>query len=333
MQKMQASYFDASDLCCGGSFTVGAEWIYFRPSVDSPYFVLDPSLLTINGTVPIGITVLSGERIANDFNYHSGYRVFGQVDFENCTFFNGRWTSLNTTATETVKGSNLLPILGPVNFLINLILTLADANSNFNYQSFEGVFGQTFFNRNYLQLTAKAGIEYARTQLDNQYRYVILTGVVLPIVLPAGTSILALRDQAEFWGVGPELGLDFSYMLPCHFSIKGYGTGSLLVSKMESQSSANALDGSGLPLTLGIYNITSENIWRVVPAVDFRIGLNYGFSLCSCCFDIEVGYEALAYINALPEPRAVESLSAGLSADVYSNVTMYGPYIAASVTF
>ncbi len=96
---------------------------------------------------------------------------------------------------------------------------------------------------------------------------------------PTTSARAFLRSQ--FWGVGPQIGVDFLYTLPCctSFAIAGNARTSLLVSRLSFRSLTQTTKTSNDPQ------------WQIVPAADMRLGLNWEPSWRCLNLILEAGYE------------------------------------------
>lgn len=143
-----------------------------------------------------------------------------------------------------------------------------------------------------------------------------------------------VRRDSRFWGVGPQLGLDYHYVfpivpcLPGVFSFIANGRASLLGGNTE----ANFHYTTTRTGSIGV-NIKNDNLWRVTPGLDAKVGISYNF----CCGDVEAtiefGYELMWYSSCIDAITGVDVAYAGDSIDVLSSVNMQGPYAAISVAF
>ncbi len=305
---------------CPGDFSVEAEWIYFSPNSESRYFAIENATL---------VAPVNGEREAVPFdNFHSGYRVaaaFTFCDNECDRYASVTWTSLKahesrtlTRPTATLLPADVPPIVGFTGF------TSATGSHHFSYYAVDGVVGQKIICDCCVDVDLFAGVHYAHflTRENDVF----------------GANAVTLVEHNDFWGVGPEFGINAVAPVWCGFSLLGNISTAFIAGKPRSTLDVGTT-------TIASYNVHNERRWRLVPYVDLRLGLNYdfclpcGFDCLSNCFpsgfrgSIAVGYEALTYFNALGSIVATDNVLLSSTIDQYRNVTMHGPFIAVAFSF
>ncbi len=315
---------------CPGDFSVEAEWIYFSPNSESKYFAID------NG---FGVaTSITGERKAVEFDtFHSGYRVaaaFTFCDNECDRYASVTWTSLKAHETrhlsDTAVGRSIVPTDLPPSVIApdEAGFPFASGSHHFSYYALDGVVGQKILCDCCMDIDLFVGLHYAH--FITKEHDVFLTG--------AGISSAILREQNNFWGIGPELGINAVAPIWCGFSLVGNISSAFIAGRPSS-----SLDVAGAVATR--YDLHNDRKWRLVPYLDLRLGLNYDFCLpcnfdCLCsCFpsgfrgSIAAGYEALTYFNALGSIVSLNNDTPSATIDDYRNVTMHGPFVAVALSF
>jgi Legionella pneumophila major outer membrane protein precursor len=291
---LAAQRLSANFPCDFSNIGAYAEWIYFRPSIDTNFITETTSgaIVSTNKTVQIVPPYRSGWRVG--LNY--------QCNVQESLHF--RWSQLNTRETKNFTGTNFNSIAGGVG-PSNVKDTL-----EFNYYAFEGVYGHTLFGGNCYFAELVAGVQYAWIESKESVSLVPLTGLV------------TAKQVGHFWGVGPEFGLDFGVDVWSRFSIVGSATASLLVSRVHGK-----VHGTNPGPTVIDDSITP--LWRVVPTWDFRVGLRYDCAFRCLNLYAEAGYEVLSYVRGL----RLLNLSVATATFEYSNADMHGPFVAFGLVY
>jgi len=145
--------------------------------------------------------------------------------------------------------------------------------------------------------------------------------------------------NSKFTGIGPRFGIDSSYHIGNCFGVVGHAAMALLVGQVDSNTTANdtffasvnVIDNDGDlefsdEFTLDTNtNINSDNVTRVVPAFDAKLGLNWSYIFTNeSVLTIEGGYQVTQYIDAVDK----------LTVDDFNNVVrtsssvgFAGPYL------
>lgn len=302
-------------------FSIGAEWIYFSPTSES---------VTYANLVSVSVGGRSDHLQNNRMDqFYSGYRVLGSYTFcDHGCFLAARWTHLDASHHSSITA----PAGSTINALFNIPLVLplftqAEAQTHFSYSSVDGIMGCSLLPCSCFKLIGTIGIHYVNLHSNNHFLF---------------NEPVALLQKLEedFWGVGPEMGLDFGADIGCHFSLFGSVTGAFLAGKPKEKF-VNYTGAPLAPLTLMLQ--PQEESWKLVPYGDFSLGISYFYDLCDCwsCFtntsvQLTVGYEAMVYWQGLY--RLSPSSSANIFATnelhfVDRNITMHGPFVSAVFSF
>jgi hypothetical protein len=280
-----------------GSFNVEAEWLYFRPSVDTQLF-------STNGT--FGAIGSTNKSLGIVPPYHSGWRLGAGYMFCDCQDRLAiRWSQLNTQDAKHFfkKEFQSLDIgVSPALF--------AKDTFQFNYYAFEAIYAHSLKKGRCYFAELIAGIQYAWLGIDEKVDFISTVGPN------------QIKQAGHFWGIGPEFGLDFGINLYRSLTFIGSGTGSLLASRVHEKVHIINAGPS-------IINNTTTPIWRIVPTFDFRAGLRYDHPLSCMNFFIEAGYEFISYVRGL----RLMNVTINTGSFQYSNGDMHGPYIAFGTTF
>lgn len=155
------------------------------------------------------------------------------------------------------------------------------------------------------------GLQYAEIQVDATYYYNV------PLIVQAGTFGVRTFNNTDYNGVGPVLGIDYSYDITPNFSLTANTAGSILYGSAR----LNRADVYGVGL-VAVSDYASRH--AVVPSVEARLGANYAYAIGQGLLNIEGGYQVTNYFNPLQSRsfgvcpvRTVSSADFGL----------YGPYL------
>lgn len=305
--------------CCepANQWSVFADYLYFKPSVDDTYFVIDSQATS---------TFPEGKRVNNDFDFHSGYRVGGTYSFCDCNrelLFS--YSHLGFKQDETVTGSFLWGTVGRADFATNFENYSGSAKSELDYlyQRYDLLYSQQIYNCCKLDVNVQFGLEAADLKLNEDYTFI------------NGATTGLVKQHSKAWGIGPQLGFGLGYdlyegsecdCLPGTLRLNVLSTGSLLAADSKAKAFSSLTGVTNL-------NVKDDNTWRVIPALHARVGLDYGFNFSCFDFSLEVGYEFSSYIRGLTRIGFPDDVADGLSYSNYYNFDMQGLYVSGSFRF
>lgn len=158
------------------------------------------------------------------------------------------------------------------------------------------------------------GLQYANIRSDITRLY-----DQSPVQLvPSGITSVSKHDDSDFKGVGPVVGIDYSYNLTNEFSVTANGAGSILYGTSRLSNGY-----VGAPTTVVLSSLYgSKKV--MVPSLEAKLGLNYAYGMAQGVLNLEGGYQVVNYFNALQ--------SAGINTPVNNVITstdfgLYGPYV------
>lgn len=281
-----------------GDLAVEGEWLYLRPTKENYLF---------SSTSGIGPVFDKPETVIP--SYHSGWRVGVNYYLCNCLdHFSVRGTRLKTTDRQTFASNSFIIPFGTISSAAGIV---GSDRVHFDYYAIEFLFSHKLCYDCRFNIEVVGGVQYARIGRKET-------------VLFQSTTPFSLKHQAHFWGVGPELGMDFYYCLYSGFSLSGRGLGSLLASRAKQD-----FYRAGATLA-SQHQITNQPVWTIVPAIDLRFGLRYDRSWSCLNICLEAGYELISYVHGLPVQDITTTIS---TSNEYDNANMHGPYIAFGIIF
>lgn len=162
-------------------------------------------------------------------------------------------------------------------------------------------------------------------------------------------TIRTIRTPSHYSGLGPQLGLDFSYRIYKGLHFIGSGAGSLYYGKLEGytryKSGSPALVISGFTPPNKQRTTTSDRM-QVVPGLEAELGLNYTFTFKRhWMIALKAGYQTQIYLNAIQSTdigsevlnltpiQASEGVFARTFLRTLSNFALAGPYVGAELAF
>lgn len=300
-----------------GNCGIQAEYLYLKPSFEHSYYAISSSTFTTP----------DGSRVNNEPDFHSAFRVGGFYNFCNCkNDLNIRYTHLRGSSKDSVEGTFLFNTQGFPGNGVQIgqpITGFINSNLNFKYYAGDVVFGQLLIQDCPFNLTLFGGLHTAyigfRENIFTFERTISFSNT--------------LEEKSHLWGIGPEIGMNFQYFFPkfCggRLSVIGDVRGSLLISKTDAElqfSTASPVGGSSR-------KIHNDKNWKGIPVFDLIIGLNYVYPFRCFNISLEIGYEAINYRNAINTIVFVDDTYPGNSLDVYSDLSIQGPYFALGIFF
>lgn len=313
LSAASAGNFDPSN----GQFRVIGEYLYWMPSVDDTYFVIEADATS---------TFPTGTRRNNDFNFNSGYRVGGAYLFCDCNReLLVRYTNLNFTQRKTVTGDFLWATQGRADFASGFENYAGTASSQlkFLYQNIDAVFAQQLYDCCGLDFAVEFGLEAVELKLNESYTYAV-----------TGADIGTIDQHSKTTGIGPKVGFAVGYELftgdcncPGTLSLNICTAGSLLAADTKT-SATNATTGGGTLL-----DVSDKKSWRVIPALHARVGLNYDMNFGCGDASLEVGYEFTSFLRGLSRTAYPDDVADSLSYNNFYNFDMQGLYVSGSFTF
>lgn len=307
-----AANFDPSN----GQWRVIGEYLYWQPSVDDTYFVIDS---------PVTTTFPNGKKRNNDFNFHSGYRVGGAFLFCDCEReVQITYTNLNFTQNKEIAGDFLWATVGRADLVSSFenYAGTADSGLKFTYQNVDAFYAQQLYDCCGLDFGVQIGLEAVELKLHETYAYT------------SDASTALIHQHCKTNAIGPKIGFAIGYEIykgdscgcPGTLSLNVLTSGSLLAADTKTTVD-NVLGGET------ILDVSDKKSWRVVPALHARAGLNYDMEFSCVDASLEIGYEFTSFLRGLSRQSYPDDVADGLTFNNYYNFDMQGLYVSGSVTF
>ncbi|MFA5960525.1 MAG: Lpg1974 family pore-forming outer membrane protein [Tatlockia sp.] len=165
------------------------------------------------------------------------------------------------------------------------------------------------------QLRFYGGLQYAKIRVDTTDQFTTVPTVLLR---RGATGIAEYRDT-DFNGFGPAVGIDYNYNVVNGLSLTANSAFSLLYGT-NRYNSGFIVGPSG-----AVFSAFQHSQKTVVPSFEGKLGLKYSQDCAQGTLNLEGGFQALNYFNAL-ETRRFYGLVQYHHA---SNFALYGPYLGA----
>ncbi|ASQ44687.1 Lpg1974 family pore-forming outer membrane protein [Legionella clemsonensis] len=274
--------------CVPGDVTVPCEVKKWDIGVQALYLQPVYSLHRGYELTPVGTL----REIDEDWDW--GYRLEGSYHFNTGNDITMTWVHFDNES-DHYGYAGFTPFTGPLPFALSLDTRFDQVNLVMGQHVDMGLVKNARF---------YGGLQYARIRRDMDYTYT---------PLPA-TGFFQERD-ADFNGVGPVVGIDYSYDLINGFSITANGAASLLYGSSRYNDS----------FILVPANLVAVDIYAskksIVPSLEAKLGLNYAHEMAQGTFNIEGGYQVINYFDAL------HALDLNCNCLQNSDFGLYGPYL------
>lgn len=160
------------------------------------------------------------------------------------------------------------------------------------------------------------GLQFGKIRVDTTNQFL----VVPPGLVRRSVSSLQRFQNADFEGVGPVVGVDYAYNLFQGFSVTGNAATSLLYGVNRYVSGYI----SGPSFVVNAIDSHSQRI--VVPTMEAKLGLKYTHEWIEGTLNLEGGFQAINYFNALETRRPFGVTNHIASSDF----GLYSPYFGAT---
>lgn len=300
-----------------GQWRFTAEYLYWKPSVDDTYFVIDS---------PVSTTFPNGRRKDNNLHFNSGYRLGGGYQFCDCGELSLTYTHLDFKQSKTVSGDFLWATLGVPDVVSSFENYTGSARSHlkFHYQRFDVLYAQQIIeNCCGLDVGLAFGLEAAELKLNESYLY------------QSATHTATFNQRSKTNVVGPELGFTLGYELykgsecdcmPGTLSFNVFSSGSILAAR--TRSNLNNVEDA-----VTFLDVSNSKSWRIIPAFHSCVSLNYDMAFSCVDASIGIGYEFSSYIRGISRTTFPDDVADGLCFNHYDNFDMQGLVVSGTVRF
>jgi hypothetical protein len=295
-------------------FTLTGGVNYLLPSMNGLDYVSYYNILT-NSTTPYQL-----DRGYN-FGYFLGfgYMISDRYDLQ------VSWTQLDTNnsdSSETCDACTITTTSNEVIIFFPVEGVNAKTQESLNYQAADATLGQIHHLGDNLMTRIFAGVRYAKVDNTTENVYA-----------PGGPPLVVTESyDSSFSGIGPVIGLDMNYEVYDWFGIVAHVATAFLIGEQKSNSYFD------YPGEIGQPSVDSEDITRMVPALDAKLGANLSIPFMDHQdrFVIEAGYQVDYYFDVVDQmqsnPLILDAFITGAEHN-YANVGFMGPYLNVSAKF
>jgi hypothetical protein len=315
-----------------GDYVLQAELLYFKPAMDQSSYAISSSDNHVGSEY-----FPSGKHHLNRSNYTPGVRLEGLYALcSEMTAFDLRGTYFSAGHSNKITGDFLYDTIGypgggaqaPEDIFYKGTAHIKD---HYQYGAIDATLNRLSLNSFFDDLFFLVGLHYATIHHKTRF-----TSKDTPPKENQQHSLFnVLRSNSHFWGIGPELGVDYSYKLTpidCPYGILSLGInarGALLYSDTEASfhyTSLRTAESEGV-------NLKNDSLSRVTPAVDAKLEGTYRFTCSSWDIMLSLGYEWLWYGDSIDSIQGMEVAFPGDSLDIFSNFSAQGPFFRLGIAF
>lgn len=290
-------------VCTPGNVTVPCEAKLWDLGVQALYLkqVFDASKAYQHDTVPF-----NGYRETND-EWDWGYRLEGSYHFNTGNDATATWVHYrNESERDGFVGR--IPIAGSL-FLVSPYRV--DDSTYFDQVNV--VLGQHADFGLVKKMRFYGGLQYANIN-DNAAGYFANSPIQL---VPSGITSVYQYEKSDFKGVGPVVGIDYSYNVTNEFSVTANGAGSILYGTSRFDY---GYVGNPVGAVLVDYYGSKK---AVVAGLEAKLGVNYAYAMPQGVLNLQGGYQVMNYFNALQTVGIGGYASPKIASSDYG---LYGPY-------
>ncbi|MFJ1268745.1 Lpg1974 family pore-forming outer membrane protein [Legionella lytica] len=292
-------------VCTPGNVTVPCEARKWELGADALYMQPIYSAHKSLQLVPNGTTATVSSEVADvrdDWSW--GFRVMGSFYFNTGNDITVNWTHLDSKADfNNIFAPLAIPSVG-------FVQVPANYESRDHFDQANIVLGQHVDVSARKQMRFFGGMQYANIQ-SNATNY--LNAPLIPVLFGSTVSVF---NNTDFKGIGPVAGIDYSYALFNGLSVTANGTGSILVG--TSRYHEGFVVDNAHAILLDVYARNKA----IVPSLEAKLGLNYAHAFWEGTLNIDAGYQALNYFNAL----AAQEFQSPTAPVRTVNYGLFGPY-------
>lgn len=298
-----ASAGSMGPICSPGNVTVPCEANRWEIGVQALYL---KSIFDADKAYAQDSLGLFGQ-VKNDWDW--GYRLEGAYHFNTGNDITIDWTHYKSNVRQRrLNGS--VPLFAQVG-ATNIPYVLSDEN---RIDQVNLVMGQHADFGLVQKMRFYAGLQYANIQATAHNLYDFTVPLIVPSV---GGTVPSLFDNSDYKGLGPVIGIDYSYDITPELSLTANGSGAILY--------GNSRFNTGVvvnPLGVVLQSVYASKK-AIVPAFEAKLGLNYAYAMAQGVMNLEGGYQIMNYFNVLQSQRFQNILNPVGNSDY----GLYGPYL------
>ena len=333
LQAEEYSYSCRHNACCVDDFQIRASVLILKPTIDQNSYVISSTNNRFGGEV-----YPDGERHLVKSEYDAGFRIETLCPIWPApkNVLNLRFAYLDANNSSDTTGPFLFDTVGypghgaqaPEDTTYN---GTAKMRHQYLYYGADATINRPLFDECFDNLTLLFGLHYSYIKFRQKF---LSEGTYIVTDEPLHTVSNRFRIKSTFWGIGPEVGIDYNYLLPCFRACGDIGLnanfrGMLLAS--ENNSKLQDITTRTGPVGVNVKN--KHAILRINPAFHAQLGLNYAYAGDCCNTFFEIGYEFNWYSKSINKITSYDVAFAGDTIDAFEDLCLQGPFIRLNVSF
>ncbi len=317
--------------CCVDEFQIRASVLVLRPTIDQNSYVISSTDNRFSGEV-----YPDGYRHIVNPDFDAGVRIETLSPIWPCpdNTINLRFAYFRAYNSSDTTGPYLFDTVGyPGHGAQSPEDTTYSGTAkmchNYLYYGADATLNRPLFDDCFDNLTLLFGLHYAYVEFKQKFTSAGIVPLEVPLAIHND-----FRQRSQFWGIGPEIGVDYNYLLPCFracgdIGLNAHIRGMLLASQVD----AKVQDITNRTGPVGVNVKNKHAILRLNPACHAQLGVNYAY--CGDCYNafFEVGYEFNWYSKCINKITSYDIGFAGDTWDAYEDLCLQGPFIRFNITF
>ncbi len=317
------------------SYEIYGKCLYLQPNSSALNYGVE--------AIPLPLVTPNWNTFEIDPDYHFGFEIGVLAKFQNNLNLGLSWERLhaNDSASFLTSTNNMVgPFfdIGPNSSAYNL----AKGKVSFHFDQIDLILGKEFCFSGHLLVNFYAGVSYANIKQQLKSSYFFTGETEEPISRTIDTP-------SKFEGAGPQIGIDYHYLICRNFSFVGNSNASLYMGRMKNHTKYISYTPELEPFDLesNVQKTKVPNRSQLVPGFEQSLGLSFATNIR--CFKIafEIGYQCQIYLDAIQtvDMTAPQVLPAtefitpevGVYAVGFerhlSNFMLSGPYASINIVF
>lgn len=304
--------------------------MFLKPSIDQNSY----AITTTNNRFEDEIYPNGTRHFVNQ-EYKPGFRIeaLGPISFCPCNIWDARFTSFKSNRSNQVSGPFLFDTVGYTGHGAQAPEDTTYAGTShmhhyYRYLAADGTVNHPLFNSGCDRLNLLFGLHYAylKFRLQSTSTGTFDTSDEESLVNNY------LFQKSSFWGVGPEIGLDYTLDIPCTRGCVGVNI-NLRGALLATANNASILYTSERTGPVGVNLRNGSTIVRMNPAINAQIGFGYDYSCSDFQAFFEIGYEFMWYSKAVNKIQSYDIGFAGDTWDYLEDLSLQGPFARININF
>ncbi len=231
----------------------GTEYAYSDDNTTNPTAPINGSLREVNGSWSWGVNAMVGYKTG-----HDGWDVRAVNSYYNCN---------DSSSMSKGAGGTVIPVRVALQFTDTEYNYVDEAKSNLDitYDLLGLELGRDFYVSQYLSLRPNYGLLASWVWTAQKTAY---TGGDI-----GSTDSYYVRDLTNWFGIGPEFGIDTTWALGKGLSLFANGKGALMYGRFKNTHTEDYSATQTYPYDIDLSN--SDH--RIVPYLQAMLGLQYDF--------------------------------------------------------